>query len=67
MRRARHLRPNCRGRPGLRLSRVAECDADPGTLEAKNSGDKQHRRIGYSEGLPMLNVSFTVLLLFTYS
>ncbi len=61
MRRFCHLNPECRGR-------VGRAESDPGTLETKKSGDKQRRKIGYSvqEGLPMLNATFTALMLFAY-
>jgi hypothetical protein len=54
------------GRPGRRLCRVARIESDPGTLETKNSGNKQRGSIGHSvwEGLPMLNVTFTTMMLF---
>jgi hypothetical protein len=68
MRRFRHFNLESDGRPGRRLCRVARIESDPGTLETKKSGDKQRRKIGYSvqEGLPMLNVTFTALMLFAY-
>jgi hypothetical protein len=68
MRRFCHLNPECRGRVGFRLCRFDRAESNPGTLETKKSGDKQRRKIGYlvQEGLPMLNATFTALMLFAY-
>jgi hypothetical protein len=66
MRRFRHFNPECRGRPGHRLCRFTRVESDPGTLETKNSSNKQRGNIGYSarEGLPMLDVTFMAMMLF---
>jgi hypothetical protein len=36
---------NAAGGPGFAFAASAQGEADPGTLETKNSGDNQHRRM----------------------